>query len=52
MLQPFDYKDSAENKRHKFLVQSIIPKEEIQPQDVESFVGFLVDQITLILYRH
>lgn len=41
MLQPFDYKDPNENKRHKFLVQSVIPTEEIAdiaPSDVESLV--------------
>lgn len=38
MLQPFDYKDENENKRHKFLVQSVVPTgdiENIQPGDVE-----------------
>lgn len=35
MLQPFDYKDPSENKRHKFLVQSIIPTEEIKASEVE-----------------
>lgn len=38
MLQPFDYKDSTENKRHKFLVQSVIPTGEVTPEDVEGLV--------------
>jgi len=37
MLQPFDYKDSAENKRHKFLVQSVILKDPIAEEEVEGF---------------
>lgn len=37
MLQPFDYKDPAENKKHKFLVQSIIPKDDLAANDVEAF---------------
>jgi len=43
MLQPFDYKDSAENKRHKFLVQSVILKEPIAEEDVEGFWKNLTD---------
>lgn len=43
MLQPFDYQDSAENKRHKFLVQSILPKQQINLADVESFWKNLSD---------
>ena len=39
MLQPFDYKDTAENKRHKFLVQSILPKEDMSTVDVEAYVS-------------
>jgi hypothetical protein len=39
MLQPFDYKDPAENKRHKFLVQSILPKEDMTTVDVEAYVS-------------
>lgn len=48
MLQPFDYKDSAENKRHKFLVQSIIPKEEIAPNDVETFWKNITDTTSVM----
>lgn len=44
MLQPFDYKDSAENKRHKFLVQSVIPTSEIAPDDVEGLWKNLPDK--------
>lgn len=36
MLQPFDYEDSNENKRHKFLVQSIFPGDEVGAADVEA----------------
>lgn len=48
MLQPFDYKDSNENKRHKFLVQSIIPKEDIALNDVESFWKNLADSYPIM----
>jgi len=48
MLQPFDYKDSAENKRHKFLVQSIIPKDELQAADVEAFWKNLTDNSSVM----
>ena len=44
MLQPFDYKDPNENKRHKFLVQSVVPTGEIAdiaPCDVEALVGIV-----------
>jgi len=44
MLQPFDYKDAAENKRHKFLVQSILPTEEIAPNDIEALWKNLPDK--------
>ena len=39
MLQPFDYKDPSENKRHKFLVQSVILKESIPDADIEPYVS-------------
>jgi len=51
MLQPFDYKDPNENKRHKFLVQSVIPTEEIAdiaPSDVESLWKNLPDKYPLM----
>lgn len=35
MLQPFDYQDSNENKRHKFLVQSIYSPPDIATSEVE-----------------
>lgn len=44
MLQPFDYKDPTENRRHKFLVQSAIPTEEILPSDVEALWKNLPDK--------
>jgi len=43
MLQPFDYKDPAENKKHKFLVQSIIPKDDLNANDVEAFWKNITD---------
>jgi len=43
MLQPFDYKDPSENKRHKFLVQSVILKETIPEDEVEPFWKNLAD---------
>jgi len=51
MLQPFDYKDENENKRHKFLVQSVIPTgdiADIQPGDVESLWKSLPDKYPLM----
>lgn len=49
MLQPFDYKDAAENKRHKFLVQSILPTEEIAPNDIEALVSIQCSPLFLQL---
>jgi len=51
MLQPFDYKDENENKRHKFLVQSVIPTgdiADIKPGDVESLWKSLPDKYPLM----
>jgi len=51
MLQPFDYKDENENKRHKFLVQSVIPTgdiADIQAGDVESLWKSLPDKYPLM----
>jgi len=51
MLQPFDYKDPNENKRHKFLVQSVIPTGEIAdiaPGDVEALWKNLPDKYPLM----
>jgi len=51
MLQPFDYKDENENKRHKFLVQSVIPTGEIAditPGDVEALWKSLPDKYPLM----
>jgi hypothetical protein len=51
MLQPFDYKDENENKRHKFLVQSVIPTgdiADIQVGDVESLWKSLPDKYPLM----
>ncbi|XP_065676107.1 vesicle-associated membrane protein-associated protein B-like [Hydra vulgaris] len=36
MLQPFDSKDSAEVRKHKFLVQSIFPTDDVAASDVEA----------------
>jgi len=35
MLQPFDYQDANENKRHKFLVQSIYSPGDVAASEVE-----------------
>jgi len=51
MLQPFDYKDPNENKRHKFLVQSVVPTGEIAdiaPGDVEALWKNLPDKYPLM----
>lgn len=48
MLQPFDYKDPSENKRHKFLVQSVILKESIPEADVEPYWKNLADSSSVM----
>jgi len=51
MLQPFDYKDPNENKRHKFLVQSVVPTgdiADIAPGDVEALWKNLPDKYPLM----
>ena len=52
MLQPFDYKDPSENKRHKFLVQSVILKETIPDDEIEPFVSlkFYIFFYTIYFY--
>lgn len=51
MLQPFDYKDPSENKRHKFLVQSVILKEQIPDAEVEPFVSLFI-HLEYIFFFH
>ena len=34
MLQPFDYADTSENRRHKFLVQAIFPDDTVTAAEV------------------
>lgn len=51
MLQPFDYKDPNENKRHKFLVQSVVPTgeiAEISAADVEALWKNLPDKYPIM----
>lgn len=51
MLQPFEYKDPNENKRHKFLVQSVVPTGEIadiSAGDVEALWKNLPDKYPIM----
>lgn len=46
MLQPFDYEDSTENKRHRFLVQSVVltGDDDISPGNIENLWKNLIDR--------